>query len=458
MYKSVNPATGETIEEFLDARSEDIDSALNRSNAAYLQWRVTSLQSRSDTLMRIAKTFQDRKTVLSEIAGLEMGKPFAQAQSEVNITSDIFEYYAKRGAQFMSDNRLDVADGGTAIIRKTPIGSLLGIMPWNFPYYQMARFVAPNLMLGNTIILKHAPNCPQCALAIERIIVECTSVSDIYINVFATNDQVQEIIADFRNRGVSFTGSDRAGSIVASVAGKYLKRCVLELGGSDAFIVLDTDNVDEVSRIAATGRMRNAGQSCISPKRFIVLDSLYDKFVSNLTNNVSSFVPGDPHDHSVTLGPMSSEAAATNLVEQVQDAARKGARVRIGGKRVHRAGAYVEPTVLTNVQPGMRAYNEELFGPVAVVYSAANRNAAIDLANASLYGLGSSVWSQDTNSARYVADRLDTGMVWINELPATRPYLPFGGVKRSGMGRELGQYGMDEFANKKLIREAAARS
>ncbi|GAB3564309.1 NAD-dependent succinate-semialdehyde dehydrogenase [Spelaeicoccus albus] len=454
-YKSVNPATGETLEEFPETTSADIEAALAKSDKAYHTWKTTSLDERAAVLNRVAEIFQERKDDLARLIGSEMGKPFAQAKGEVDIVSSIFRYYAENGASFMADEKLSVAGGGSAVVRKAPVGSLLGIMPWNYPYYQVARFAAPNLMLGNTVLLKHAPNCPQSALAIEQIFADAGLLDGAYINIFATNDQVADILADQRNQGVSLTGSERAGSAVAETAGRNLKKCVLELGGSDAFILLDTADLTKTAKMAAAGRLGNAGQACNSPKRFIVKDDLYDDFVSELTARISKVTPGDPADPSTTFGPLSSQAAADNLMAQIKDAIDKGATVHAGGKAVDGPGAYVEPTVLTDITPEMRAYQEELFGPAAVVYKVSTEDEAVDLANSSPYGLGGAVWSEDTDKARAVADRLDTGMVWINGLAGTQADLPFGGVKRSGIGRELGKYGMDEFVNKKLIREEA---
>ncbi|MGW8377927.1 NAD-dependent succinate-semialdehyde dehydrogenase [Streptomyces sp. ODS28] len=454
-YKTVNPATGQTLKEFPEATSAEIESALSASHAAYQSWRETPLETRSAVLRRVADIYQERKDDLAKIISTEMGKPFRQAQGEVDICSSIYRYYADEGPGFMEDETLSVSGGGSAVVRSVPIGSLLGIMPWNYPYYQVARFAGPNLMLGNTILLKHAPSCPQAALVMEEIFAEAGLPEGAYINVFATNDQVADIIADPRNQGVSLTGSERAGSAVAALAGKHLKKCVLELGGSDAFILLDTDDLAKTAKTAAAGRLGNAGQACNSPKRFIVQEELYDGFVSALTEQVAKVAPGDPLDPSTRFGPLSSQDAADRLMEQIQDAIDKGATVHAGGKAVDGPGAYVQPTVLTGVTPEMRAYSEELFGPAAVVYKVSDEDEAVELANSSAYGLGGAVWSQDTDRARKVADRLDTGMVWINGLAGTQADQPFGGVKRSGIGRELGKYGMAEFVNKKLIRQEA---
>jgi succinate-semialdehyde dehydrogenase/glutarate-semialdehyde dehydrogenase len=315
----------------------------------------------------------------------------------------------------------------------------------------VARFAGPNLLAGNTILLKHAPQCPESALAMERIFREAGLATDAYINVFATNEQAADIIADPRVRGVSVTGSERAGTAVASLAGQNLKKVVLELGGSDAFIVLDTDRLPEVVHDAVGARMENAGQACNAAKRFIVAEPLYNDFVEQLTAEMSQLTMGDPSDPATSYGPLSSEAAAAGLMAQVQDAIDKGATVHTGGKRPERPGAFVEATVLTDVTPEMRAYREELFGPVAVVYKVEDADEALSVANDSPFGLGGAVYHTDPELALDVANRLDTGMVWINEPQGGGPELPFGGTKRSGVGRELGPYGIDEFVNRKLF-------
>jgi succinate-semialdehyde dehydrogenase/glutarate-semialdehyde dehydrogenase len=324
-------------------------------------------------------------------------------------------------------------------------------MPWNYPYYQVARFAAPNLMIGNTIILKHAPQCPESALAMEQIFRDAGLPEDAYVNVFASNEQVADMIADPRVTGVSVTGSERAGAAVAAAAGQNLKKVVLELGGSDPFIVLDGADLPAVAKTAAAGRMENGGQACNASKRMIVADAVYDDFLREFTAAMSGYVTGDPTDPATSYGPLSSEQAAQNLMAQIEDAVSRGATVRLGGRRIDGPGAFVEPTVLTDVTPDMRAFREELFGPAAVVYRVADADAAVELANSSAFGLGGTVFSSDEQLAMDVADQLEVGMVWINTAELGGPELPFGGTKRSGVGRELGPLGIDEFVNKKLI-------
>ena len=451
-YKTVNPATGETEKEFPLATQEEVETALAAAQQAFLEWRKAPVEERTKVIARVAELYRERQDELARLIAKEMGKPVVEARGEVKLVASIYDYYATEGPEFLKDEALEVRGGGDALVRSTPIGPLLGIMPWNYPYYQVARFAAPNLVLGNTILLKHAGSCPQSALAIEKIFHDAGLPEGAYTNLFLDNDQVAEIIADPRVQGVSLTGSERAGAAVAEVAGRNLKKYVLELGGSDPFIVLDSDDLDATVKAAVGGRMGNAGQACTASKRFIVLEDLYEPFVEKFTERMARIKPGDPQQEDTRFGPLSSQSAADGLVEQIQDAVDKGATLRTGGHKVDGPGAYVEPTVLTDVTPEMRAFSEELFGPAAVIYKVASVEEAIDLANGSPYGLGGSVFSADPAKAQDVADQLDTGMVFINSVAQTQADMPFGGVKRSGVGRELGRFGMDEFVNKKLIR------
>ena len=451
-YKTVNPATGETLKEFPVATAAEVEQALAASHEAYRAWRSGPVEDRAKVMARVAELYLERRDELARLISTEIGKPLAQARGEVKLVADIYSYYATEGPGFLKDEPLNVRGGGEAVVRSAPVGPLLGIMPWNYPYYQVARFAAPNLILGNTILLKHAGSCPQSALAIAEIFQEAGLHEGAYVNLFLTNDQVAEVIADDRIQGVSLTGSERAGSAVAEVAGRNLKKYVLELGGSDPFIVLDSDDLDATVKAAVAGRMGNGGQACTASKRFIVMADLYESFVEKFTARMARIKPGDPLLQETTFGPLSSQSAADGLVEQIRDAVDKGATLRTGGHHVDGPGAFVEPTVLTDVTPAMRAFSEELFGPAAVIYKVATAQEAIELANGSPYGLGGSVFSADVQKAKDVADQLDTGMVFINSVAETQADLPFGGVKRSGVGRELARFGMDEFVNKKLIR------
>ena len=400
---------------------------------------------------RVADLYEERREQLAALITREMGKTTRDALDEVDFSASIYRYYANNAADLLKDEPLASETPGEAWVRKSPIGALLGIMPWNYPYYQVARFAGPNLMIGNTVILKHAPQCPESALAMEQIFHDAGLPADAYINVFASNEQAATIIADPRIAGVSVTGSERAGTAVAAVAGQHLKKVVLELGGSDPFIVLSTDDLQQVVEEAVAARMENAGQACNAAKRMIVMDDVYDDFVDSFTKAMAEQKTGDPTDPDTNYGPLSSEQARGNLMSQIEDAISKGAVVRTGGHRLDRPGAFIEPTVLTDVTPEMRAYSEELFGPAAVVYRVSSADEAIELANSSAYGLGGAIYSTDVPAALELADRLDTGMVWINEPEGGGADLPFGGTKRSGVGRELGPLGIDEFVNKKLI-------
>jgi succinate-semialdehyde dehydrogenase / glutarate-semialdehyde dehydrogenase len=383
----------------------------------------------------------------------EMGKPVAQARAEVEFAADIYEYYADNGPALVQDQPIELSGGeGEALIRTSPVGPLLGIMPWNFPYYQVSRFAGPNLVLGNTVLLKHAPQCPESAAAIERIFTDAGFPDGAYVNVYATNEQIETVIADPRIQGVSLTGSERAGAAVAATAGRNLKKVVLELGGSDPFLVLSTDDLDATVAAAVAGRLDNSGQSCNAAKRFIVAEDLYEPFLQRFITALGAIEPTDPHDEDAELGPLSSEAAAERLQAQVERAVGGGARVVLGGSR---DGAFFPPTVLVDVTPDNDVYREELFGPVATVYKAASEEEAIRIANDVPFGLGSYVFTSDREQAERVANEIEAGMVYVNIVGADAPELPFGGTKRSGFGRELGRLGLGEFANRKLIRANA---
>jgi succinate-semialdehyde dehydrogenase/glutarate-semialdehyde dehydrogenase len=451
MYKVTNPATGEVEKEFPTATDEELAAVLERSQAAYDKWRGTSQQERGKLLLAVSQLYKDRLDHLASIITREMGKPTRESVGELEFTASIYEYYANEGPKLLADRPLASTQPGKAWVRLSPIGSVLGIMPWNYPYYQVGRFAGPNLMIGNTVILKHAPQCPESALAMEEIFRDAGLPEDVYINIFATNEQIADMIADPRVAGVSVTGSERAGAAVAAVAGQHLKKVVLELGGSDPYIVLDADDIAQVARECVSARMENGGQACNAAKRMIVMENIYDEFVSEFTKAMAEQVPGDPTDPNTTFGPLSSEQAAKNLMAQIEDAVDKGATVHLGGERIEGPGAFVQATVLGDVTPEMRAYREELFGPAAVIYKVRSVDEAVELGNDTRYGLGAAVFTTDEQLALEVADRLDTGMVWINEAEGGGPEMPFGGTKRSGVGRELGPLGIEEFVNKKLV-------
>jgi succinate-semialdehyde dehydrogenase/glutarate-semialdehyde dehydrogenase len=452
MYSVTDPATGMLVEEIPNSTDEEVAAAIERVHRGYAAWRARPVAERAAIVLRAAELFAERADELAGIMTGEMGKRINEGRGEVGVVADIFRYYGERGPELLADEPLPIR-GGEAMLTKEPIGPLLGVMPWNFPCYQVARFVAPNLVLGNTILLKHASICPRSAVAIERLLRDAGVPEDVYVNVFASSRQVPGMLADPRLVGVSLTGSEQAGISVAAEAGRNLKKCVLELGGSDPLIVLDTDDLDETVKVVATARMRNCGQSCNAPKRMIVLGELYDEFVDRLAKRVTEYyVPGDPADPATTLPPLASIAAADEVAAQIRTAIREGATMRAGGHRVPGPGAYLEATVLTDVTPQMAAYHEEIFGPVVLVFRAETEEEAIALANDTPFGLGASVFGTDRERAVRVARRIEAGMVYLNKSGGSEADLPFGGIKRSGIGRELGPLGIEEFMNKKPIR------
>jgi succinate-semialdehyde dehydrogenase/glutarate-semialdehyde dehydrogenase len=380
-----------------------------------------------------------------------MGKLLAHAEGEIKLSAEIFDYYAKHAEEFLTDKILDPVHG-KAFIRHSPIGVLLGIQPWNFPFYQVARFAAPNIMIGNTVLIKHASNVPQCAIAIEEIFAEAGAPHGLYTNLLISSQRVSSIIADKRIKGVSLTGSEAAGASIAETAGKHTKKSVLELGGSDAFIILEDADIDKAVDWAVVGRINNNGQCCVASKRFIAVDSIAESFLEKFKNKMAELVVGDPMEDATQLGPLSSEDAVVNIVDQVNRAVKAGSKIIIGGNRAEREGAYMLPTILTDITADNPVFYEEFFGPVALFFRVKNEAEAIALANNSPFGLGGSVFTQDIERGKRVANQIDTGMVFINHPTWTQADLPFGGTKGSGYGRELSQLGLDEFVNKKLIR------
>ena len=450
-YAVVNPATGESVKEYPTISDADLDAAIGRADAAHREWSASStVEERAALVRRVGELHAERRQHLGEIIVREMGKPIEQAVGEVDFCVAIYDYYADNAAKLLADEPIDLLEGdGSAFVRRSSYGVLLGIMPWNYPYYQVARFAGPNLAIGNTILLKHAPQCPESAAAIEQIFHDAGFPPDAYINIYATNEQIETVIADPRVRGVSLTGSERAGAAVAEIAGRNLKKVVLELGGSDPFILLGTDDLDATVESAVGARLENSGQACNAAKRFIVVDELYDAFLEKFTGALTAVKPGDPTSSDTTVGPLSSTLAAERLDDQVKRAVEQGATLVAGGDR---DGNFFSTTVLTGITPDNDAYHEEFFGPVAAVYRVGSEAEAVDLANDTPFGLGSYVMTNDRDQALRVADRIDAGMVFVNAVGAEGAELPFGGVKRSGFGRELGRFGADEFVNKKLIR------
>src|ERR1700760_1658893 len=448
-YQVTDPATGEVTQTFPFATDAEVDQALAAATDAFTAWRQRPVAERVAVVKRVAELFTERATDLAALITKEMGKRPAQAVGEAEFCSDIFNYYADNGPQLIADKPLPGHD--TARVEYRPVGPILGVMPWNYPYYQVARFAAPNLIVGNTVILKHAENCPTSALAIAQIMKDAGVPDGVYVNLFATHEQIAAMIADPRLRGVSLTGSERAGTVVAETAGRNLKKAVPELGGSDPYIILDTPDVEAAAETAWVTRMENVGQACNSNKRMIVMEDVYDAFVASLAQRASAMTPRQAGDDSDgAYSPMVSRAAAENLKAQLDDAIAKGATLVAGGELAE-DGAFFAPAVLTGVTPDMRAYKEELFGPVAVVYKVTSDDEAVRLANVVDYGLGGAVWSADKARAIAVARQLEVGMANVNTPAGEGADLPFGGTKRSGFGRELGPLGIDEFVNKRLF-------
>ena len=450
-YRVQHPATGEIVETFETATNAQVEQQLSAADAVYREWRERSVQERAAVVKRAAEIFEERKEELARIIAFEMGKSLQESIDEVEFATSIIDYYAVHGPSLITDYEIPSTVPGKAVIEHLPIGVLLGVMPWNFPYYQVARFAAPNLLLGNTILLKHADICARSSLTMQEIFEQAGVPVGGYQNVFATHDQIATMIADPRVQGVSLTGSERAGAIIGEQAGRHLKKCVLELGGIDPMVVLDADDVAAVAADAWNFRVYNAGQVCNSNKRLIVMDDIYDEFVAELKKLAEGLQPGDPMNlHDGEFVPMSSRAAAETVHAQVQQAVAEGATLEMGGVLHDGPGAYYSPAVLTGVPRNSASYREELFGPVATVYRVSSDEEALELANDCALGLGGSVFSTDEARAARVASKLEVGMAHVNIIAAEAAELPFGGVKRSGFGREMGPLGIGEFANKRL--------
>ena len=453
-YQSTNPYNGEILKSYGDIDDAELESKLTAAQACFEQvWRHKSFAERKAVLSRAAALMRERTQAFAELITIEMGKLIAQSEGEVKLSAAILDYYAEHAESFLAPEKL--AAKGDAVVESSPIGVLFGVEPWNYPYYQIARFAAPNLMAGNVVMVKHASNVPQCALAFERLLEEAGAPVGAYTNLFISKDQVAQVIDDDRIRAVALTGSEGAGAVVAQRAGKNLKKSTLELGGSDAFIVLDDADLDSAVKHAVSGRMGNSGQACTASKRFIVVEALADRFLEKFQTALQGFEAGDPMDRQTTLAPLSSVQALETLLGQVDEAVAHGARIVMGGQRIEgQRGAFMQPTILTDIEAANPTYKQEFFGPVALFFRVPDEAAAIALANDSPFGLGGSVFTQDLERGKRVARQIDTGMVFINSAAVSMPDLPFGGVKNSGYGRELSSAGIQEFVNKKLIRVA----
>ena len=452
-FDVIDPSTGEVLVAVADARPADGELALATAHASQASWAATAPRQRAEILRRAFGLVTARTEDFALLMTLEMGKRIAEARAEVLYSAQILAYYAAHAEQFLADTPLRPKHG-TAHMESSPIGVLFCVEPWNFPYYQLARVAGPQLMAGNTLVVKHAGNVPQCAMAFEKLLLDAGAPVGLYTNLLVSHEQSDKVIDDPRVKGVALTGSLAAGRSIAARAGQNLKKSTMELGGSDAFIVLDDADLAHTIPWAVWGRIYNAGQTCCAAKRFIVLEAVADQFLAALKAALEGLKPGDPMEVSTTLGPLSSEAALVLLLKQVDAATAAGATVLLGGKRMPRPGAFMQPTILCDIAPTNPAYRDEFFGPVVSFFRVADEEAAIALANDSDFGLGGSVWTKDEARGLRVASRVDTGMMFVNNLHWADADLPFGGIKASGYGRELGNLGIQEFVNKKLVRTA----
>jgi acyl-CoA reductase-like NAD-dependent aldehyde dehydrogenase len=444
--QSINPANEEIIATFEPYSAAQVDEALGQARNAFKSWRETSFAERSSLFHRIATYLRDHKTELARIATLEMGKPIAEAEAEVEKCAWNCDFYADNAEKFLSDEHI-ATNATDSYVEFQPLGVVLALMPWNFPYWQVFRFAAPSLMAGNTAVLKHASNVSLCALEIEKIFRACGAPEGIFRTVLVPGAETAKLIEDPRIAAVTLTGSDAAGASVAATSGRVLKKNVLELGGSDAFIVLEDADLDGAAQMAARARFQNTGQSCIAAKRFIVVESVADAFEQKFADAAAKLVIGNPLEQETQIGPMARGDLRDALVKQVQDSVKMGARVRLGGKPVEGKGYFYEPTIVTGVTPEMPMFREETFGPAAAVIRARDAEHAIELANDSQFGLGGNLWTGNIERGRTLARHIESGGVFINGMTASDPRLPFGGIKRSGYGRELAAFGIREFVN-----------
>ena len=455
--KTVNPATGEVLRVFDELGDAELEERLARAEAAAAAYRYTSFAERAVHMVRAAEILEREKRELGRLMTLEMGKPIGSAIAEAEKCAWVCRYYAEHAEAHLRDE--DVAtDAARSYVAYQPLGVVLAVMPWNFPFWQVFRFAAPALMAGNVGLLKHASNVPQCALAIEDIFHRAGFPEDTFQTLLIGSDRVESIITDARVKAVTLTGSEHAGRSVASQAGQAIKKTVLELGGSDPFIVMPSADLDAAVATAVKARTVNTGQSCIAAKRFIIAAEIADAFESRFVAAMQALRIGDPMDEDTQIGPLASEQILQDLHDHVQRSIRAGARLRLGGKRLDRDGFYYAPTVLTGIPHDAPAYHEELFGPVASLFRVADIHEAIAVANATSFGLGSAAWTNDASEQQQFITDLEAGCVFINGMVASDPRLPFGGIKRSGYGRELGVWGIREFVNVKTVWIGAGRN
>lgn len=452
-YETVNPYTGALLKTFPEASDAEVKAAIDRAHAAFLSWRDTSFAVRAQVMHAAATLLRRDIDSYAKLLTLEMGKLFTEAKAEVELSANIFDYYAQHAERLLAPEKLPVADPaeGDATLVHEPLGVLLAIEPWNFPYYQIARIIAPQLSAGNTMLLKHASNVPQCAAAFETLMREAGLPEGAFQNLYATRSQIELILNDPHVHGVALTGSEGAGAIVAAQAGKALKKSTMELGGADAFVVLADADMAKTAKWAVFGRHWNGGQVCVSSKRMIIVDPVYDAFLSLYTAGVAGLRAGDPFDPATTLAPLSSQAAADEVKDKIRQAVALGATATEVGPSVPNQGAFMQPTILTDLAEDNPARYWEFFGPVSMLFRAKDEADAIRIANDSPFGLGGSVFTSDPKHGAEVARQISTGMVFVNHPTMVKADLPFGGVRRSGYGRELIGLGIKEFVNHKLI-------
>jgi succinate-semialdehyde dehydrogenase / glutarate-semialdehyde dehydrogenase len=445
-----NPATGAVLQSYAVQGQADLDRRLTTAHEAFDRWKETSFAERAAAIRALAASFRREKAALAILITTEMGKPILEAEAEIEKCAWCCEYYAENALRHM-DGEIIATNAARSYVAFRPLGLILAIMPWNFPFFQVIRFAVPAIMAGNAAVLKHAANVTGCGLELERLFAGCEMPTGLFTTLVVPGRSMNSIIGDTRIAAVTFTGSEEAGSSVASVAARALKKSVLELGGSDAYIVLADADVEAAALVAVRARFQNTGQSCIAAKRFIVDQSIYDRFVSLFAERTKSLVVGDPLNRATQLGPLAREDLVDDIDRQVRATAGEGAKIVLGGRRIDRAGSFYEPTIVKDVLPGMSMFDEETFGPAAAIVRANDTEHAVSLANASAYGLGGSLWTSDVAMAEIIAGRLQSGAVFINGMTASDPRLPFGGVKRSGYGRELSYFGMREFTNVQTV-------
>ena len=456
-YQSVNPNDGKVLNRFDELTNTQLEKSLATSETCFQTWKHTSYAQRAVIVAKAAALMHAHVDDFAKLATLEMGKRIDEARGEVKFSADILAYYAKNAEAFLAPTKLH-PKVGEAHMESSPFGVLFCVEPWNFPFYQLARVAGPQLMAGNVLVVKHAGCVPQCAIAFEKLWVDAGAPKGAYTNLLISHDQSERLIDDPRIKGVALTGSVAAGRSIAARAGRNLKKTSMELGGSDAFIVLEDADLEKTIPWAVWGRMYNGGQTCCAAKRFIVVESIADKFLEKFKAALSALKPGDPMDEKTTHGPLSTEAALVQLLKQVDVAVSKGAKLVMGGKRIDRPGSFMETTILTDIKPDNPAFRDEFFGPVVSFFRVKDEAAAIALANDSDFGLGGSVFTEDLARGKRVASQVDTGMMFINNIDWSDAELPFGGIKDSGYGRELGNMGIQEFVNKKLVRTLVAEA